>query len=85
MHQTEVQQGLAFAGVWVRAGNPGQDLLGQDLVHPERSTCPLSIKAFCTFVVEVRVVHGSLQDTALPISVSKQKLICYDRAGLVHG
>ncbi len=81
----EVQQGLAFAGVRVLAGNPGQDLFGQDLVPPERSACSLPVEAFGAFMVEMRIVHSSLLDTALPINVSKQKLICYDRAGQVHG
>jgi hypothetical protein len=80
----EIQQGLAFAGVGVLAGHPGQYFLGQYLVYSKRPTCSLPVKAFSAFMIEMRIVHGSFLDTALPINVSKQKLICYDRAGQVQ-
>ncbi len=77
---SEIQQGLAFASVWVFAGDPGQDLLGQDLVHPERSTCSLPVKAFDTLMVEMRVVHVAALQTQPCLFLFEQKLIFYDRA-----
>jgi hypothetical protein len=65
---SEVQQGLAFASVWVFASHPGSYLLRQDLVHPERSACSLSVEALSAPVVEMRVIHVQpFPDTALPI------------------
>ncbi len=81
---SEIQQvGLSFAGIWVLARNPGQDLLGQDLTSstPKGPLALCLSKRLALLWSKCGSSSVALLDTALPINVSKQKLICYDKSG----
>jgi hypothetical protein len=47
----KVEQRLALASVRVFSVHPGENLLRRDLVYAKGTACPLSIEAFCAFMV----------------------------------
>jgi hypothetical protein len=77
----EVEKRLVLAGVRMFAIDPRQNRLWQDLVNTERTTCPLpACRNVLHFCGQNADRPSSPFKPSLAYYVSKQKLMCYDKA-----